>query len=85
MTGPRPSRRLLLESHLNEQVLEDARFLLDSGEHITRVATRLGLNVEALEKKMERKSSEHEDPDKIPATSTRPRQQPLRSVRRKGD
>lgn len=42
------------ESHQRDQRVEDARFLLDRGEHITRVAKRLGVNVDALEKLMER-------------------------------
>lgn len=48
--------RLTLESHHTEQMLENAEFMLEGGEHITRVASRLGVEVETLQKAMERKA-----------------------------
>jgi hypothetical protein len=43
-----------MESHRTTNLLEDARFLLECGEHIDRVAQRLGIKRDALEKLMER-------------------------------
>lgn len=48
--------RLTLESHHTEQMLENADFMLEGGEHITRVASRLGVEVETLQKALERRA-----------------------------
>lgn len=53
------------EDHRSGQDLENARFLLDNGEHISRVAKRLGLSVNTLQKKLERDGKRQPDPHQV--------------------
>ena len=48
------SNRDSLEEDRNQQILENAHWLMDQGMHIELVAKRLGLSLYALEKKLER-------------------------------
>lgn len=43
-----------MNEHLIAARIEDAQFLLDQGFHITQVAKRLGLELDCLEKTLER-------------------------------
>lgn len=43
-----------MEEHLIQARIEDAEFLLAAGFHITQVARRLGVDLDCLEKCMER-------------------------------
>lgn len=50
-------RNTALDTHLSEAAVEDARFMLDNGEHIDRVAKRLGMSVDAVEKMLHRSAA----------------------------
>lgn len=43
-----------MSTHLHQQVVENAKFMLANGETFERTAARLGLTVDALEKKLQR-------------------------------
>jgi hypothetical protein len=51
MTGTPDSK---MNAHRKEQRLENIKFLLDSGEHWTHVAKRVGLSPSAFIKEVER-------------------------------
>ena len=53
--SPHNSRKL--ESHINQQVLENYLFLKGCGLQIEAIAKRLGLTVDCLEKKIARKNT----------------------------
>jgi hypothetical protein len=55
--GSAPVGDPYMRAHLDEALIENARFLLDSGEHIERVARRLGVSVDKLEQTMYRRGS----------------------------
>jgi len=43
-----------LTRHRDEQLVENARFMLENGEHRERVAQRLGISLDGLEKALSR-------------------------------
>ena len=75
--------RVVLDSHIHERDLENARFLLAAGEHVDHVARRLGFSTETLMKKLERGGKSGEShPDEVTTGSAGAGQGPLRQVQR---